>query len=51
MTVNELIKELQNLVNEGCGPCKVVNAESDGIYAITAARPYPGADKEVVIYF
>lgn len=51
MTVNELIKELQNLVSEGYGFCRVANAESDDIYAITAARPYSGADKEVVIYF
>lgn len=51
MTLNDLINELQNLANEGYGSCKVTNAESDDIYAITAARPHPGADKEVVIYF
>ncbi len=49
MTVNELIKELQNLVKEGHGSCEIVNGEGDNIHDITVARPYRNV--EVIFYF
>lgn len=47
MTVNELIKELQELVEQGHGNDKVVSKEKDDIY-LADVDPY--TNNEVVIW-
>jgi len=47
MTINEMIKELQKIADEGNGNKVVRNAEGDDVFAITDMEE----SNNVVIYF
>ena len=47
MTVNELIKELQEMAENGCGEWRIRDAEGDDVYSIIDDDRI----NEVIMYF
>lgn len=47
MTVNEMIKELQEFVEVGYGDKEIINEEQESIYSIVESF----SKKKIVIYF
>lgn len=51
MTINEMIKELQELANNGCGDYTIINAEGDNVCSLFEDGRDDEGNKALVIYF